>query len=289
MRKFILSVMALILILLPVAVRAQESGDALEKPVEQDLGQWNRNFLSPAYGVALFRAEIRQRGIPGVISYFVDEEILVTAADLRVFRGVNVSKKNGFYTGVEAGAFIFLPVAHSFSDDVTVMDPDYMPAPPWVSGPIDFKAAPYGGLFFLMAKYGLRTDVGKQKKGFGAGLELGAGGSIYTGGFDLWMGDKENPSAKADAGSTETKISLIVDASAEGSFRVGKNSRLFAKGSVMIMPLTFEGGQQSSVTVMNDGASNTDSEYFKYALHNYELEYLPFVYGLRVGFTLSFD
>jgi len=289
MRKFILSVMALILILLPVAVRAQESGDALEKPVEQDLGQWNRNFLSPAYGVALFRAEIRQRGIPGVISYFVDEEILVTAADLRVFRGVNVSKKNGFYTGVEAGAFIFLPVAHSFSDDVTVMDPDYMPAPPWVSGPIDFKAAPYGGLFFLMAKYGLRTDVGKQKKGFGAGLELGAGGSIYTGGFDLWMGDKENPSAKADAGSTETKISLIVDASAEGSFRVGKNSRLFAKGSVMIMPLTFEGGQLSSVTVMNDGVSNTNLQYFEYALRNYELEYLPFVYGLRVGFTLSFD
>jgi len=289
MRKFILSVMALILILLPVAVRAQESGDALEKPVEQDLGQWNRNFLSPAYGVALFRAEIRQRGIPGVISYFVDEEILVTAADLRVFRGVNVSKKNGFYTGVEAGAFIFLPVAHSFSDDVTVMDPDYMPAPPWVSGPIDFKAAPYGGLFFLMAKYGLRTDVGKQKKGFGAGLELGAGGSIYTGGFDLWMGDKNNPSAQADAGSTETKISLIVDASAEGSFRVGKNSRLFAKGSVMIMPLTFEGGQLSSVTVMNDGVSNTNLQYFEYALRNYELEYLPFVYGLRVGFTLSFD
>jgi hypothetical protein len=290
MRKFILAVTASILVLLPVAGRAQESGDALEKPVEQDLGQWNRNFLSPAYGVALFRAEIRQRGIPGVISSFVDEEILVTAADLRVFRGVNVSKRNGFYTGVEAGAFIFLPVAHSFSDDVTVEDPGYPPVPPgWVSGPFDFKAAPYGGLFFLMAKYGLRTDVGKQNKGIGAGLELGAGGSIYTGGFDLWMGDKDNPSVQVDAGSTETKISLIVDASAECSFRVGKNSRLFAKGSVMIMPLTFEGGQLSSVTVMNDGVSNTDPQYFEYALRNYELEYLPFVYGLRVGFTLSFD
>jgi hypothetical protein len=40
---------------------------------------------------------------------------------------------------------------------------------------------------------------------------------------------------------------------------------------------------------MNDGVSNTDPQYFEYALRNYELEYLPFVYGLRVGFTLSFD
>ena len=291
MRKFILTVAASILVLLPVVGRAQENGDALEKAIEQVLGQWKRNFASPAYGVALFRAEIRQRGIPGVITSFGDKEILVPAADLRIFRGVNVSKRGGFYTGVEAGAFIFLPVAHSFGDDVSVQDPSYIPTPPpyWVSGPFDFKAAPYGGVFFLMAKYGLRMDVGAQKMGLGAGLELGAGGSIYTGGFDLWMGDKKTPSTQADAGSTETKVSVVVDASAEGSFRVGRNFRLFAKGSVMIIPLTFEGGQLSAATVMTDGVSNTNAQYLEYALHNYELEYLPFVYGLRVGFILSFD
>ena len=289
MRKFILTVAASILVLLPVVGRAQENGDALEKAIEQVLGQWKRNFASPAYGVAHFRAEIRQRGIPGVITSFGDKEILVPAADLRIFRGVNVSKRGGFYTGVEAGAFIFLPVAHSFGDDVTVQDTYYTPFP-WASNPFDFKAAPYGGVFFLMAKYGLRMDVGAQKMGLGAGLELGAGGSIYTGGFDLWMGEKNSPTApQVDAGSTETKMSLVVDASAEGSFRVGRNFRLFAKGSVMIIPLTFEGGQLSAATVMTDGVSNTNAQYLEYALHNYELEYLPFVYGLRVGFILSFD
>ncbi len=77
-----------------------------EKEVEQAkswLGQWKRNFASPTVGVTLFRANLDGRYLMNVPDSEIDFPL--TAAEIRIFKGVNVSKRGGFYTGVETGLF----------------------------------------------------------------------------------------------------------------------------------------------------------------------------------------
>jgi hypothetical protein len=279
---------AFVSLAVPFAAAAESDDDSLNKAVDKVIGQWKRSFAAPAYGLALFSVDIKSSGLPGVTSSLGDDTFLAPAADLRIFRGVNVSKRGGFYTGLETGVFIFLPFSHSFTDpSVSVND-----APQGTLnnlGALNFKVSPYGGVVFLMAKYGLRMDVGTSKAGLSAGLELGAGGSIYAGGFDLWMGPKDNPVYEAAGTSDTTKMSLLLDASAEGAFRVGKNFRMFAKGSVIVAPVIFE--RRAFPIVVGNGVNDdgVNSVLMPYALNNYELELRPFVYDLRVGFIVNFD
>jgi hypothetical protein len=274
----------------PFAAAAESDEDSLNEAVDKVIGHWKRNFAAPAYGLALFSVDIKSGGLPGVSSSLGDDTFLAPAVDLRIFRGVNVSKRGGFYTGLETGVFIFLPFSHSFTDVNVSVDETGVDTGGTLHslGSLNFKVRPYGGVVFLMAKYGLRMDVGTSKAGFGAGLELGAGGSIYAGGFDLWMGPKDNPLYEAAGTSDTTKMSLLLDASAEWAFRVGRNFRMFAKGSVIITPVVFE--RRAFPIIVGNGVNDTDLNVLTtYALNNYDLEFHSFVYDLRAGFIVNFD
>jgi hypothetical protein len=271
----------------PPLAAAENDGERLNEAVDKVIGHWKRNFVAPAYGVALFSVDILARDLPGVTSGFDDDTFLAPAVDLRVFRGVTVSKDGRFYTGLETGAFVFLPFSHSFTDPNVQVDDTPDGGVVNDLGDLEFKVSPYGGIAFLTAKYGFRTDVGASKA-VSVGLELGAGGTVYAGGFDIWMGDKDDPTYEAAGTSDTTRLSFLLDASAEGAFRVGKGGRMFLKGSVIYSPVIFE--MSSFPPLVGNGVIDSDlGALTTYALNNYELELRPFVYDLRVGFIVNFD
>jgi hypothetical protein len=237
----------------------------------------------------LLHANVYTKGLPGVTSAIRDEEMWLAAVDLRVFRGVTLSKGGPFYTGLEAGTFIFLPIAKTLDDSVIVADPDYTPYPPgWASGTYSFEVAPYGGVVFLMAKYGVRTDARKSKSGLGGGLELGVGGTLYSGGFDV--SSKSLYDTETKTGSTGAKVGPVFEAAAEGTIRVRETMRLSLKGSFLYMPLPPSEKQGPyDIVTDSDAVARTDPEYAWYALENYAVEFDPYAFGLRFGIILEFD
>jgi hypothetical protein len=259
-----------------------------EGNAEGSRDRWNRSFLEPGFGAVLLHASVHTKGLPGIASAIRDEDMWLTAVDLRVFRGVALSKGGPFYTGLEAGTFIFLPIAKTLDDSVTVADPDYIPIPPWVSGAYSFEVAPYGGIVFLMAKYGVRKDVQKSKSKLGGGLELGVGGTLYSGGFDV--SSEELYDTETKTGSSDAKVGPVFEAAAEGTIRIREAVRLSLKGSFLYMPLP-PSEKQGPYDVVTDPDTNarTDQEYAWYALENYAVEFDPYVFGLRFGIILEFD
>ena len=80
-----------------------------EDPAESPYGLWKRNFAAPTYGVAIFNARVEWNGLEATQSSFNRGDFIVPAVDIRIFRGVGVSRRGGFYTGVEVGTFILIP------------------------------------------------------------------------------------------------------------------------------------------------------------------------------------
>lgn len=95
-----------------------------------------------------------------------------------------------------------------------------------------------GGLVFLMAKYGLRLDIGLAIFGVSLGLEMGMGGTLFAGGFDLYTGSKDDRTSDVSWGASAAIMGLIMDVSSEAALRLGKNLRLFTKLGVMAAPLS---------------------------------------------------
>ena len=71
---------------------------------------WKKRFSSPTYGVALTPLELKYENTG---NDYTTETIWVPGVDLRIYNGINVAKRGGFYTGYEVGVqFLFLSLIH---------------------------------------------------------------------------------------------------------------------------------------------------------------------------------
>ena len=275
------------LLLIPRAAPAQERPESGEPQ--------RNNYASPSFGVSFYNMRLERGDLKDVTSSMMEEEkYYQPAVDIRVFRGINITKRGGFYAGVEAGAEIFTPDERTYIDNVSVTDPESPNPPIWgyPQQPVTFNTSFYGGDVFLMMKYGYRYDFGHNAVGLSLGLQIGTGASLFSGGYDVWVGDKDNPDAEGGKKVGETTLSLAADLSLEVALRFGKNSRFFVAGGMIMTPIeigSWGSDQVPQTSIMNDGVANTQSEYLSYALNNYEVRAEGMGLSLRAGFTLNFD
>jgi hypothetical protein len=290
MKKIVLILMAILIVAMPFAVFAQDE-ETIADAIDKLLGHWKRNFASPSYGLSFFQARV-EGGNYGVLT---DEnrKFFVPAMDLRIFRGVNVSKRGGFYTGIETGVLIFVnPTEESRFYDKPFYWPDKGSNPP-----LSFDAKMNGGLVFLMAKYGLRADIGIALIGVSVGLEAGAGGTLFAGGYEFYTGPPDDPIVKVGSGSANAILGLIVDLNGEGAIRLGKNFRFFLKAGFVIAPIglpenrwdEYEWIAQEDQSTGYPSPNISPEDRQRYLLSQYRLELEPFGFGARVGFALNFD
>ncbi len=280
MKRGVLIICVFLLAFVPLLVMAQE-----EYPDTNPYGLWKRNFAAPTYGMAVFGARVKF-DLPDAANAFHEYDFRVPAVDVRIFKGTNVSRRGGFYTGVEVGALIFIPsFDETFHDDVIIFDPDS-------SGPpvgeyhdsYDFTVEVNGGSVFIMMKYGLRLDLGVSLFGLSAGFEFGAGAALQAGGYRI-MTDI----AEEDYGSEEVSMNLIVEPTVELALRLGRNFRLIAKAGVIVLPPIFRMEEPIDSYIINDGFENTLEEYRRYALQGYKIDLNTVGYDARVGFALNFN
>jgi hypothetical protein len=146
-----------------------------------------------------------------------------------------------------------------------------------------------GGLVFLMAKYGLRADIGVSLIGFSLGFEMGAGASLFSGGYRFISNDYDW--VEVSSGSSAATMGLIVDANAEAALRLGKNFRLFVKVGAIIAPIGLPDNQSQDYQYIpeNDAGTTTAEEIQRYLLSQYSLELNAFGFGARAGFALNFN
>lgn len=251
---------------------------------------WNRMFIAPGFGTVLYKVRVEQDGIPEVTSSFGEDEYLAAALETRVFWGVNITRRAGFYTGVEVGGTVFLPQSATYTDPSVVIN-DSDGAYTTSSLAVTFKTSVYGGTVFLLWKYGYRYEFDFEKSGLSFGLQLGTGLSVFSGGYDVWIGDKDNPDAEAGWSTQSARLSLATDFSFETAFRFGKNFRLFAAAGLLVTPLSFEEQDQSYLSgseVMQDGVANADADYIPFALNSYRVEVEGFGFSLRAGASVNF-
>lgn len=288
MRKIVVLALILAFFVLPVVVFAQTDKELQQ--AKSWLGQWKRNFASPTYGAALFHARLEGGwSMPNNVSDD-QREFPATAVDLRIFRGVNVSKRGGFYTGVEAGVLFLQPFG-----EITFDEPNLGQKMGLMYN---------GGLVFLMAKYGLRVDIGIALFGISLGAELGMGGTLFAGGFEFYTGSKEDPDVQEGYGSDKAAMGLILDTAAEAAIRLGKNFRLVTKVGVMAAPIPspendeknnyFFDDQGNAYNVYDPNAGTTESaltgdEYARAVMSQYRVQIDPFALDLRIGFVLNFQ
>lgn len=271
---------------------AVQQSESIVARFNREIGKWKRNVASPSYGLMLFHGRVRPVQTTIFSSPMTDEGILLQGVDMRFFIGKNVSRRGGFYSGIESGLFTYIsglfPGAASFTDNVSVYDPDGT----WGPSLYEARVNVDGAFVFLMGKYGLRFDTGSPLYGLSFGVEMGAGGGIRSGGVRLFVGDRHDPVAEADLGGG-AEVSLIADAALEASLRMGRNFRLIGKLGLIILPLKYAPWDPANVDqgVVTDADTSPASseEYMRYALQHYVLEMDTFAYELRLGFALSFN
>jgi hypothetical protein len=281
MKRGVLFLSLILIASVPLVSLAQEQED----PAENNYGLWRRNFAAPSYGVAVFGAQVHWEGLPNTSSSFNEGRFTVPAIDLRVFKGTNVSRRGGFYTGVEVGALIYMPVSdETFSDEVTI-DDTMTGDGTWVD-PYDFTVEVYGGTVFLMMKYGLRIDLGPSLFGLSGGFELGAGAALQSGGFRV-MSDI----AEQESHSETVALNLIVEPSLEGAIRLGRNFRLFIKVGAVVMPSIVQREKQIDTYVIDEtnAGPNSPEDYRRYTLQGYKVDMDSVGGTLRLGFSLNFN
>jgi len=281
-RTLVLSLI-LIFMVIPFDYLFAQTDKEIEE-IKSWLGQWKRNFASPTIGVALFRANLDGKYTTDVPSSEIN--FPATAAEIRIFKGVNVSKRGGFYTGVETGVFYFQNINELTFNEGTIgeMHLDYQ-----------------GGLVFLMAKFGLRMDIGIALFGISAGGEVGIGGTMFSGGFDFYTtspttGDK----ILEGYGNPSANMGVMLDISAEGAIRLGKNFRLIAKAGLVAAPIDTTNNESDYYYYFGDDQRGEGWYWKNYGplqgegltravLSNYAVELDPFAIDLRVGFILNYN
>lgn len=294
MKKVLLLLFALLIVSVPLAAMAQEEDEGEEKEkwtdtLDKVLGQWKRDFAAPSYGIARFQAKVDGPGTLG------DDEskLPIWAIDLRIMRGINVSKRGGFFAGVETGVLVFTHLGRSeFSDSIWY--PEYSGGT-GMDFPLDFGVLMDGGLVFLMSRYGLRIDLGVSLIGLSLGLDIGAGASLFSGGYMFYVGDDpDSPTVDVWSGSSGAIMGLIVDGNVEAALRLGKNFRIFVKAGAIVSPIALPELKRDEYRYIAEADYNneswvTDEDRQKYLLSQYRLALDLFALDVRIGFALNFD
>ncbi len=280
MKKLALLLMIIIFVFNFSLLFAQS--DKEMEQVRSWLGQWKRNFASPTIGVTLFRAKLDDRYMMNVPEDKID--FPATAAEIRIFKGVNVSKRGGFYTGVETGLFFFQNI-----NEITFPEDEIG----------EMKLNYQGGLVFLMAKFGLRLDIGIALFGISAGGEIGIGGTMFSGEFDFSATSSTSGEEITEGyGNATANMGVIADASVEAAIRLGKNFRLIGKAGIIAAPI--EASRKNSDFYYVFSGDNpgwywkgigplTGDDMIRAVLNNYQVEFNPFAIDLRVGFVLNYN
>lgn len=193
------------------------------------------------------------------------QQVFLTGMDVRVFNGKNITKRGGFYTGVETGALIFpLPLDGQLSSMKSNTSTD-----------VSLTTDQFLASVFLMAKYGYRLDLGFKLFGISLGAEAGIGARIASGFFTLYGSDGTD-SGEIDMGYEASYMSMILDAAVEAAIRLGPNFRLVGKiGGIITPPY-----------LSTDYADTTTP--FPAPLTGFDFESDPFLLSVRLGFIMSY-
>ncbi len=239
------------------------------------MGEWKQELASPTYGLAFMGLDIYSRDEEGYT-----ELVWLPGIDLRLFRGVNVAKRGGFFAGAEVGTLFFLTPekASSFTDNYPGVE-EY-------TVNIDTIMA----MVFLMAKYGYRLELGMALGGVSVGWEMGIGARLAQGylGLETHLDDGagiESWGSKEFYGDG-MGLGVILDTALEAAIRLGKNFRIFARLGAMLTPPVFTSGDSEGhfwdllgTATYNDAADLTD---------RYQVDTAPIIPTIRVGFILNY-
>jgi hypothetical protein len=268
-RKLIGLVLALVLV--AGVVMAAEEGD------EGLLNPWRSNYATPSVGFAFLPFTVTSD------QGEVDEELGIPGLDLRIFRGVNVTKRGGFYTGVEVGAlFFFTP------EDAEVYSDDYLGTAYDIS--LDYQIA----MAFIMMKYGLRIDVGVILAGVSLGLEVGLGARIANGYFDIntevdgFPADGTAGFGTASYAPSSSSVDVIADVALQAGLRLGRNFRAYLALGAMFTPAFLDPPDRDPWLNLAP-VPGDDEEAAQGLAHRYEIEFLPAVITGRIGFIVNYE
>ena len=269
MRKICL--LAMILLLLTAAAGFAEDKDSI-------FGEWKGKVAAPTYGFAAL--PINVTGEEG--GY--EEDIWVPGLDLRIFMGTNVTKRAGFFYGLEVGTLVFFTP----EDGETIEDT-------WTGiGTVDYtmNMSYSAGMVFALAKYGYRLDLGISALGVSLGAELGMGVRIGNGYLELEMTDHGATDAYAsrdwDAGGGS--MDLVLDGALEAAVRLGRNFRLIARVGALVTPsfLIEETGQEAWWNNKDSIPSVSEQADAEALVARYDVEVLPVIVTGRLGFALNY-
>jgi len=228
--------------------------------------EWKENIASTTYGIALLPVNISNYDTG------FNEDIFVPGIDIRVFNGKNVGKRGGFYTGVETGAIIFLPVENELTDLYA-----------GTSYPVNPEA--FVATVFVMAKYGYRLDLGVKLFGVSLGWEMGIGARIASGSFDLKT-EINGYEGSTGMGYDSSAMAMILDTAVEASVRIGPNFRFVTKlGGMLTPPLIELDAAGGSMVDPETVGAETDANNI---METYEAESAPVIITARVGFIVSY-
>jgi hypothetical protein len=184
------------------------------------LGDWKQSFASPSYGVSALLVHIADEDGRHITP---EEGEAIGGIDLRLAQGVNVARRGGFFVGYEIGTMLFMvePGQFTFTDE-------------WLG--VEYEVAPEMtlGMVYLMAKYGLRLDLGVGIAGVSVGAEIGLGARMASGmlGFSAEVDGVE----AAHVSGVKGDLDVVLDVAAEGAVRLGRNFRLFARLGALVTP-----------------------------------------------------
>ncbi len=222
---------------------------------DAETSDWKQGVASTTYGIVLLPVTITD-------GKNNSQTVYLPGADVRLFTGKNITKRGGFYTGVETGALVFpLPLNDQLTPMKSSSDTD-----------VTLSTDQFIASVFVLAKYGYRLDLGFKFFGISLGAEAGIGARIASGFFDLSGADGTN-SDTLSIGYETSYMSMMLDAAVEAAIRIGPNFRLVGKLGGMLTP----------PYLMTDDTTSEPAP-----LANFDVESQPFLVSARLGFIMSY-
>jgi hypothetical protein len=266
MRK--ISLMVLVLLLLTAAAGFGQDADSI-------FGEWKGKVAAPTYGFAAW--PINVAGEDG--GY--DDNIWVPGLDLRIFMGTNVTKRAGFFYGLEVGTMMFFTPEDGVPIDDNWNGVDYT---------VDMSCS--AGMVFALAKYGYRIDLGISALGVSLGAEMGMGARIGNGTLELAVtqdfggGEEE---AERDWEAEGGSMDLVLDGALEAAVRLGRNFRILARVGVLVTPpFLNRDSEQDAWWTNKDTFPKVDGSDAETAVARYVVEPSPVIVTGRLGFALNY-
>jgi hypothetical protein len=219
---------------------------------DYEVDGWKMRFASPTYGVSLATLVLTY---PENDQYDEAEETLVVPGfEVRIYNGINVAPRGGFYTGYEVGA-TFYTLGESYSYSVFQGGTTYQ----------DYHISDlFCGMIFVMSKYGYRVDLGTDEGGMSIGPQIGIGVAMGGGSVEI----VNDETGESFSGDTDMIFGPMLEADIEAAFRFGRNFRVVGAIGASVSPM-----------LEWDNESDTDA---------IEGEFLPVRPTIRLGFALNY-